>query len=350
MEKKLLSSKNLQKQKFYQKKWFKVLAVFVLIILVSGVFMMYRAGITLSKISTKDGFLASLWHTIPGIGPGQLAGQEEGQVNVLLLGMRGNNMPGGGLLADSIILAMIRPNEAKVGLLSIPRDLWVTYPDDSSRQGKINSVNAYYGETDDSRGMDAMKKIVSDVTGIQIHYVILVDFKGFTELVNNVGGIDVYLDQPFSEPKQFEGEAAANFSLSEGKNHIDGQKALFFVRARYTSSDFERAKRQQQVLVALKDKLLSLGTLTDFSKVNNIMNVMGDDVRMDMDVSEMKKFFDFGNKMPDPKIIQKVLDNSNEEGVLYSSDIETPEGKTYILLPSGGNYDKIHEFVKNIFK
>jgi len=336
------------KNKFYKKAWFRVLLAVIILILAVGGFMMYRTGVTLSKISTKDGFLNALWKSIPGLGPNTLAGQKQGQINVLLLGMRGNDMPGGGLLADSIIVAMIRPSENKVALVSIPRDLWVSYPD-SSQQGKINSINAFFGEKDEGKGLAEMKKIVGEVTGLEIHYAVSIDFKGFTQLVNTVGGVDVYLDQPFSEPKQFEGEAAANFSLPAGKNHIDGQKALFFVRARYASSDFERAKRQQLVLVALKDKLLSLGTLTDFGKVNNILTVLGDDVRTDMDVAEMRKFFDLANKIQDPKISQKVLDTT-PEGLLFSSNTETPEGKTYILLPSGGNYDKIHEMIQKIFQ
>ncbi len=337
-----------KKKKLRSKRWFKILAVILFLLVATGGWAMYKTGATLSKISTKDGFLASIWKSIPGVGSDQLQGEQEGQINVLLLGMRGNDMPGGGLLADTIMVAMIRPAEDKIALLSVPRDLWVKYPD-SSNQGKINSVHAYYEDRGEGKGMDAMKQVVSEVTGLPIHYVVRIDFNGFKKLVDTVGGVDVYLDNPFSEPSQFEGENAVNFSLPAGRNHIDGQKALFFVRARYTSSDFDRAKRQQQVLLALKDKMLSLGTLTDFGKVNNILNVLGDDVRADMDISEMKKFFALANKEQNPSIKQKVLDTS-DEGLLYSSRADTPEGKTYVLLPSGGNYDKIHEMCKNIFQ
>lgn len=339
---------NPRKKRFFRKRWFKVLAVILLLLIAGGGFAMYKTGTTLSKISTKSGFWGSLWKSIPGVGPDQLQGEKEGQINVLLLGMRGNNMPGGGILADTIMVAMAKPSENKVALLSLPRDLWVKHPD-SSNQSKINAVHALYEEKGEGQGMEAMKKVVGEITGIPIHYVVRIDFNGFKRLVDTVGGVDVYLDSPFSEPTQFEGESALNFSLPAGKNHIDGQKALFFVRARYASSDFDRAKRQQQVLIALKDKLLSLGTLTDFSKVNNIMNVLGEDVRADMDVSEMKNFFEMGNKMQSPEIAQKVLDTS-EQGLLYSSRADTPEGKTYVLLPNGGNYDQIHQLVKNIFQ
>jgi polyisoprenyl-teichoic acid--peptidoglycan teichoic acid transferase len=218
----------------------------------------------------------------------------------------------------------------------------------SSTQMKINAVHAYAEERGENQGLEAMKKAVGEVTGLPIHYAMRIDFVGFEELINKLGGIDIYLDKSFSEPKQFEGENALNFSLPAGKNHIDGDKALFFVRARYASSDFERAKRQQQVLITLKDKFLSLGTLSDFGKVNDIMNVLGEDVRMDLDVSEMKKFYEIAQKVQDPQIKQKVFDTT-DEGLLFSSRADTPEGKTYILLPQGGNYDKIHEACKNIF-
>lgn len=309
---------------------------------------MYKTGMTLSKISTKDGFLKSLWKTIPGVGSNELQGQKEGQINILLLGMRGSNMVGGGLLADTIMVVSVRPEENKVALISIPRDLYVQDPG-TSNHSKINAVHALYEEKGEGKGMETMKQIVTEVTGLPIHYVVRLDFKGFVDLVETVGGVDVYLDKPFSEPTQFEGEDALNFSLPAGKNHLNGQKALFFVRARYTSSDFERARRQQQVLIALKDKLLSLGTLSDFGKANNIMNILGNDVRTDMDISEMKKAFDLMGKIKDPQMKQKVFDTSSE-GLLYSSKADTPEGKTYILLPSGGNYDKIHEACRNIFQ
>jgi polyisoprenyl-teichoic acid--peptidoglycan teichoic acid transferase len=335
---------------FYKKVWFKILVIILFLGVATGGWAMYKTGATLSKISTKDGFFSSLWKSIPGVASGQLQGQDQGQINVLLLGMRGNDMPGGGLLADSIMVAALRPQENKVALISVPRDLYVQDPGSSS-QSKINAINALYESkgNGDGNGMEMMKQVVSDVTGLPIHYVVRIDFKGFTELVDKMGGVDVYLDKPFSEPTQFEGEEEANFSLPAGKNHLDGEKALFFTRARYASSDFERSRRQQQVLIALKDKMLSLGTLSDFTKLNDIMNILGDDVRADMDASEMKKFFELANNLRDPQIIQKVFDTT-PEGLLNASKADTPDGKTYILLPAGGNYDKIHEACRNIFQ
>lgn len=337
-----------RKKRYYKKRWFKILLIIIILGAATGGFAMYRAGTTLSKISTKDGLLKSLWKSIPGVGPDQMKGQDEGQINILLIGMRGNNMAGGGLLADTIMVTAVKPAENKVALISIPRDLYVSDPGSSS-QSKVNAIHAKYENKGEGQGMDMMKQAVSNVTGLPIHYAVRIDFRGFTEMVDAVGGVDIYLNQPFAEPTQFVGEEALNFSLPAGKNHLDGQKALFFVRARYTSSDFERAKRQQQVLIALKDKLLSLGTLSDFGKVNNILNILGDDVRTDMDISEMKKFFELANQTHDPQIKQRVFDTS-EEGLLYASKADTPGGKTYILLPAGGNFDKIHDACKNIFQ
>ncbi len=337
-----------KKVKFYHRSWFKFLLVVIVLFSIGGGLLVYKTGLTLSKISTKDGFLRSLWKSMPIVGASdKLKGEEEGQINFLLLGMRGTNLPGGGLLADSIMVVSVRPAENKVAIISIPRDLYVEVPGASARS-KINAVHSYAEEKSSGEGLQKMKEVVAQVTGMPIHYAARIDFKGFKELVDAIGGIDIYLDHSFSEPKQFEGENALNFSLPAGKNHIDGQKALFFVRARYASSDFDRAKRQQQVLIAIKDKLLSLGTMADFSKVNNILNILGEDVRVDMDVSEMKKMFDLVKNLSDPQIKQKVFDTS-PEGMLYSSKADTLEGKTYILLPQGENYDKIHEACRNIF-
>jgi anionic cell wall polymer biosynthesis LytR-Cps2A-Psr (LCP) family protein len=134
--------------------------------------------------------------------------------------------------------------------------------------------------------------------------------------------------------------------LPAGKQTLNGEIALCYARARYTSSDFERAKRQQQVIQLIKDKLLSAGTLTDFGKLNGIADSLGDNVRSDAQPWEMKRLYDLYTGMQNPQSFQRVLENS-EEGLLYTP----PETKEtgYILLPIGDNYDKIREMAQNIF-
>jgi polyisoprenyl-teichoic acid--peptidoglycan teichoic acid transferase len=379
------------KTKFYKKRWFKIVAPILLLLIIGGGLLSLKTGSVLNKI-TKGGLLNSIAHNIPGISD-ELKGEKDGRVNVLLLGMRGADLPGGGTLADTIILVSIKPQENQVSMISIPRDLYVTVPGTQDRQ-KINAVHAYGEQKSKGQGMEDMKTIIGEVTGLPIHYAISTNFAGFKQLVDAVGGVDITLDQPFDESVQFNEphacdsffniptgeydnkyakvyfpgtktvkrkrlvksyplctapldtlECGGAFKLPAGKQTLNGEQALCYARSRATSNDFERAKRQQLMLQLIKDKMLSVGTLTDFSKVNAILNSLGDNVRTDMQLWEMQRFYDIYKKMQNLQIHQRVLENS-EEGLLYHPEEGTAG---YILLPIGDNYDKIREMAANIF-
>jgi len=369
------------KQRFYKRKWFKVAAVVVIILGISAGVFLWKAGFTLNKIS-GGGLLSSLVHNIPGVSD-TLEGEKEGRINILLLGMRGENVPGGGLLADTIMVMSIKPEENKAAIVSIPRDLYVNNPGWGNKT-KINAVYAAGEENEKKQGIEDMKKAAGEVLGATIHYGASINFEGFKQLVDAIGGVEITLDQSFSESVQFQEahvcdpnvftvptgkyeikknkngrevaryplctnkdvECGGNFTLPAGKNILDGKTALCYVRSRATSNDFERAKRQQIVLQAIKDKALSVGTLADFGKINEIFNVLGNNLRTDMELWEMQKLFSLYQKMSNPEIHQRVLENT-EEGLLYSPP-ENPEAG-YILLPRGDNYDRIRQMFQDIF-
>jgi polyisoprenyl-teichoic acid--peptidoglycan teichoic acid transferase len=363
-------------------KWLKIaLGVIVLVLVVGGI-VAWKMGYTLNKISIHGGLLSSIAHAIPGA-QNTLKGEKEGRINILLLGMRGENVPGGGLLADTIMVMSIKPDENKAALMSIPRDLYVDNPGWGNKT-KINAVYAAGEENGKKQGISDMEKVVGDVTGIPIHYAVTINFAGFTDLVDALGGVEVDLDQPFTESLQFQephvcdpnvftvptgqyqykkdkkgrivaqyplcinkdAECGGSFELPAGKNILDGQKALCYARARYSTNDFERAKRQQIIIQQIKAKALQIGTLTDFGKVNGVLNALGNNVRTDMEPWEMQKLFSLYQKMSNPQIYQRVLENT-DEGLLYNPP-ETPEAG-YILLPRGDNYDKIRELFQNVF-
>ena len=371
-----------KKTRFYQKTWFRFIIAIIILLIVGGGVFAWKAGSVINKIS-EGGLLKSVVRSIPGV-KNELKGESEGRINVLLLGMRGENIPGGGLLADTIMVVSIKPQEKKVSMISIPRDLYVTVPGTSDKQ-KINAVHFYGEQKGKGRGLEDMKTIVSEILGIPVHYAASINFKGFEQLIDAVGGIEITLEKPFNEPLQFneskvcdpnvftvptgkyeikkndngkivaqyplctnpQTECGGDFNLPAGKQTLNGNQTLCFVRSRVTSSDFERAKRQQLVLQYLKEKLTSSGTLTDFAKVNNILNALGDNVRSDMQAWEMKRFFEIYSGMTDFQIYQRVLEASGE-GLLYHPEI-TDRTVGYILLPIGDNYDRIHEMANNIF-
>lgn len=331
-------------QKFYKKRWFKILAAAIIIVVAVGGYFSWKTGNVLNKISgSKNSVLGSL------LGSGTAPQSDEGRINILLLGMRGVNMPGGGLLADSIMVASFDTNNNKVALISVPRDLYVQIPGTSER-GKINSVYAHWEGGGKGQGIPKMEEMMGTITGLKIDHAVAINFNGFKQLIDTVGGVDVKLAKPFSEVKQFvEGkECGGEFFLPAGTNHLSGDKALCYSRARETTNDFDRAKRQQIVLKALKDKLVSLGTLADFSKLNNILNIVGANVKTDLTPDEMKGFYNQYSSMKEANLTQRVFENS-EKGLLMVPEAGT--GLGYVLIPRAGqdSYSAMQDACKNIF-
>ena len=370
--------------RFYKKKWFKILFPLILVLVGVGGFFAWKTGYTINKIS-KGGLLSSFVHNIPGV-KDEAKGEAEGRINIALLGMRGEGVTGGGLLSDTNMVVSVKLSENKASIISIPRDLYVTIPGTQEKQ-KINAVHAYGEEKGKGQGLEYMKDILGEVTGLEIHYVASINFAGFKQLVDAIGGIEVTLEKPFEEAMQFneakvcdgrvfteptgkyeikkyktrsgktkiaaqyplctnpDKECSGDFKLPAGTQTLNGEQALCYARSRVTSSDFERAKRQQIVIQAIKNKMTSAGTLTDFSKINDIFNALGNNVRSDMQAWEMQRLYEIYKQVPNPEMHQRVLEDS-EEGLLYYPG-ESEAG--YILLPRGDNYDKIHEMAQNIF-
>jgi len=376
------NSKEKSQQKFYKKRWFKIFAVVVIILLLGGGIFIWKTGGILNKIS-KGGMFQALVKNIPGVN-NEIKGEKEGRINVLVLGMRGENIPSGGLLADTIIVASIIPKENKVSMISIPRDLYVNNPSWGNKS-KVNAVYVAGEENGKKQGLEDMKKVAQEVTGLPIHYSASINFAGFKQIIDAIGGVEITLDESFQEPIQFNEphvcdshvftiptgkfeikknktgritaqyplctnpvkECGGNFSLPAGKQTLNGEKALCYVRSRATSSDFERAKRQQIIIQLVKDKMFSTGTLTDFSKINGILNALGNNVRTDMELWEMQRFYEIYKNISNLQIYQRVLENS-AEGLLYNPT-DIPKEVGYILLPIGGNYNSIYQMAKDIF-
>jgi LCP family protein required for cell wall assembly len=384
------------KQGASKKRWLKIGAVVLGVIILVLALISWKTGSLLNRISTNSNLFGSVGKMIPGAND-KLQGEAEGRVNVLLLGMRGADDPAGGNLADSIMVVSLGLNEKKISMISIPRDLYVK---DIQNEGS-SKINAIYAQGFQVGGVQQalkdMEQKVSEISGLPISYAVMINHQGFKDLVNALGGIEITLDKPFEENAQFNQlgvcdslvftkpsgqwqnkiikshtvtlpngtkkkvsvkaplyplcyntnpECQGVFKLPAGKQTINADQALCFARSRDNSSDFARAKRQQMIIQQLKAKALSLGTLTDFNKMNNIINALGNNVATDLQGWEMKKLYTLEQDMKTPQIIQRVLENS-EEGLLYNPPQTKETG--YILAPIGDNYLKIQELFKNIF-
>ncbi len=382
-----------------RKRFWRILAFVGVLVLIAGGAFLVKAGFVFNKISLgEDGLLKNLTKTLPGA-KDELKGEDEGRVNVLLLGMRGEGIVGGGLLADTIMVVSLHPKDEKnpndttrASMVSIPRDLYVKVPG-RNEQRKINAVYALGEERGRGEGLKDMRTIVGEITGLNIPYGAVINFAGFKDLVDALGGITVTLQEPFTETVQFLGleqrcdgvkytipsgnyevkrvqrkngtyyanpkryqlcyakvnpetmECGGNFKLPAGDNQLDGEKALCYARSRATSNDFERARRQQIVIDAIKAKALSVGTLADFGKINALMDSLGNNVLINFETWELKRLFELYQTNSQATITHKVLENS-EEGLLYAPT-ETKEAG-YILLPRGDNYDRIRALFQSL--
>ncbi len=367
-----------------KRKWLKIFLIFLGVVFLVGGLLLWKAGSVFNKVSTNGSFFSNIVGVLPGVND-EVKGEQEDRINILLLGMRG---AGGDVLADTIIVASVKPKENKVSMLSIPRDLYVDNPALGAKS-KLNAVYVYGEKEGKGKGIEEMKKVIGEITGLEIHYAGVIDFQGFSDLVDALGGVDVTLSEPFSEPLQFHEEKVCDgtnggvftvpsgnyeykknekgkivaqyplcynaheecggeFYLPAGTQTLDGAKALCYVRARKTSSDFERAKRQQLIIQKIKEKAFKLGTLTNFDKVNAVIDSLGNNAQTDMQLWEMKRIFELYQGMSNPQIINKVLE-TNEEGLLYYPSADRYPGAGSIVLPIGDNYSRIQDLAKNIF-
>lgn len=281
-------------------------------------------------------------------GDKKLVGENEDRVNVLLVGIGGEGHEGG-LLADTIILANIKPSTKEVVLLSIPRDLTVNIPGYGER--KVNNANAF-GEMDDLPGGGGMftARILSNVLNTSIPYYVRVDFSGFKKIVDDAGGINVNVEKSFADYEY----PTTNFgyqtiSFKQGEQKMDGDKALKYARSRHGNngegSDFARSRRQQKIILALKDKMLSLEFLANPEAVSKTAEDLGNHIKTNLKLWEIMRLRSYADKIGNGSVASKVLEN-NEAGMLKA---ETGLDDAYLLLPRERDFSEIQEFTENIF-
>lgn len=235
------------------------------------------------------------------VDPSLLKGEGDGRINVLLLG-RGGGTHDAPDLTDTMMLASIDPINHTSTLLSIPRDFWVDVPNDGAMKinaawetgkykylGKINNDNSNTQAV--QAGFDLVDQTVENVIGVPIHYNMLLDFQAFRQAVDTLGGVDVNVPTDLFDPTMA-WENAGNSTLAKaGPQTFDGKHALIYVRSRETSTDFARSERQRTVLLALKEKVKTLGTLSNPIKIAGLMNSFGNNVQTDLSLTDGSRLY-----------------------------------------------------------
>jgi len=284
-----------------------------------------------------------------------LKGESEDRINILLLGMGGKNHEGG-YLTDTIMLASLEPSTKKAALISIPRDLSIPVEDMGWK--KINSINAYAEMENEDTGGLAISQAVSDLLGVPVDYYFRIDFNGFVNIVDELGGIVVDVENTLDDYRYpVKGNEDAedyesryeHLHVEAGKQKMDGTLALKYARSRHAlgveGSDFARAKRQQLIINAVKDKMLSSNLFLKPTTVASIINEFQENISTNLKIWEMIKLWSMFKDITKDDITNKVLDNS-PNGLL--EDKITEEG-AYILTPKSGDFSEIQYFVNNVF-
>ncbi len=176
------------------------------------------------------------------------------RTNVLILGLDRRPGQNNAVRADTMMVMTVAPAEPSVSLLSIPRDLYVEIP--GRGDNRINTAHLW-GEIDaETTGPQLAMETVARSFEVSIHHYVRLDFDGFCAVVDALGGIDVTVEETIvDDAYPTEDYGTTRIEIPAGPQHMDGQMALIYARTRHASSDFDRAERQQQILVALAHRL-----------------------------------------------------------------------------------------------
>lgn len=328
----------------------------------------------------------------------------DNRVNILLLGIAGGTHDGPNL-TDTIMVASYNIKTSQVYLFSIPRDLWLP--------SLKNKANAVYGiGLSQGNGLGLAKTVMGNILGLPIHYALRMDFNGFIQAIDTLGGVDITVDKTFDDYNYpIEGkendlcgytekeidvspDQAKQLNLDTGKQkvfvapdgsiatdsakedlgakyftcryehlhfdkgltHLDGVTALKFVRSRHgtngEASDFARSKRQEKVIEAVRTKMLSFETLTNPGRISDLLKTFSRSIDTDISVKNTIEFYKLFHQIN--KTSTFVLDDSFRLGLpsgrtsLLVNPPRSDYGGAYVLISQDDDFSIIQGYVKKL--
>lgn len=334
---------------------FRGMAVAVVLVITMGGLLFSQSYLKLHKVfKGGTGTAAALK---PNVNPNLLKGEGSGRVNILLLG-RGGGTHEAPDLTDTIMVASIDPINHTSTLVSLPRDLWINIPS----QG-VMKLNAAWqtgefrylgkiapGSTDPKAiqaGFDNVDQAVEDILGIDINYNVLVNFQAFQQAVDTVGGVSVNVPTDLVDPTMAWENNNDPVLAHAGPQNFNGAQALRYVRSRETTSDFARAQRQRDLIVALKTKVVSLGTLSNPVKISGLLSSFGNNVQTDLSMKNAQRLYSLTKNIKDNDTTSIGLADGPNQYVTTGNI----NGQS-VVLPKAGlfKYDDIHGFIRTQLK
>lgn len=255
-----------------------------------------------------------------GISPGIASQTEDApnwaigeRVNVLVMGL--DQRPGqvdSPMNTDTMLVATIDPSSKSAGVLSIPRDLWVPIPLREGQSPLVDRINTAYANGEvlgyPGGGPALAKKTVQYNLGVRIHYYIVLDFDGFKRIVDTLDGIDVTLDKPLVDYEYpTDDYYTTTIYIPAGHQHLNGEKALWYVRSRHQEGDFGRIQRQQRAILAIRDKALRLDVVP---RLPQLWGEFKDAIKTDLTLSEVMRLARLAQEVKPESITTASIDEN----------------------------------------
>lgn len=284
----------------------------------------------------------------------KLIGESTDRVNFLVLGMGGVGHEGP-YLTDTLIVASFQPSTRRLALLSVPRDLLVPVGDLGWR--KVNSINAFGELASSGRGGEFTRDALENILGLDIPYYVRIDFDAFREIIDGVGGIDVFVERSFTDHTYPTSDfGVQTVSFEKGWQKMDGATALRFARSRHGTNgegnDFARSKRQQRVIAALKGKALSAKTFTNPSAIADTLSALHTNVTTNLGLGEILRL---ARLTGDPStrlgaglgaldVTSTILNNGPDSPL-----IDTVWNGAYVLVPKNDDWSGLRTAARDVF-
>jgi polyisoprenyl-teichoic acid--peptidoglycan teichoic acid transferase len=275
----------------------------------------------------------------PTLFPTQEPWQGTERVNILLMGI--DRRPGEAFISrtDSIMVLSIDPETEAISILSIPRDLYVVIP--GRGRDRINTAFVYGSAGNNPEaGASLAIQTISYNLGIPIDHYILVDFSAVIKSIDILGGVTVYVPYNIDDPLYPDMNYGYDpLFIPAGTQQMDGELALKYARTRHADSDFGRAGRQQQLLLAARSKALSLGVGGLLSRAPSIYQQVSNGVRTDLSLEQLISLGRVVSEIPSEQIRNEVIDYD------YVSSYRTEAGSSVLILDN----DRVAPLIRELF-
>lgn len=336
---------------------FRIIKWLLIIILIAGLsFGAYTAyKIVSASNHVFQGNIIDIFNNKP------LKADKNGRSNFLIVGTSDDdawhiNTNEGAELTDSIMVVSLSQETKDVYMFSVPRDLYVQYDDIGNN--KTKKINAYYssvGEAKDTQKeqyqLESTKNFIGSIFGIDIQYAVKVNYTVLKQVVDAVGGVDVYIEGSggASGILDRQNDWRCNFECfyvkyDNGVHHLDGEHALYLALARGAGvdnlptyglprSNFDREVNQQKILIAIRDKAMSTGLIYNLGSINSIIESVGNNLRTTINIGEISTLLRIASEVNNDNI--KRISLTDELLVRDGVKIDSED----VVIPSAGLYE-----------